>query len=402
MPERNKLTQKIDLLSLITQAPVSLVGANGETIYCPTIEDHHYLSQDMAQEILESYQKKDPSESTPYIYLFSLVILQGVVRLNKKEYLFVGPVSITHCSLEYSLDAFLPYVAQEEALRLHGLLEKFVPLDFFRFSGILAAVSNEHNNSSYTPSDVINANFLRNIQLKEFDQSSYTNANMIPIASINFFQQTLYSIIAAGNMDALVKHWQNDLINTLINLNLKIDDMNFLCIPFYTFMFQGALNGGAEVQVCFDKYVEQTKRFKGCLNIVECITELKRASYEYCNLVNDHSKQEYMLDVCNLCVSYINDHIQEKITVDDLSHVSGMHRNKLYTIFRANFGMTISEYIEKERLRRALTFLKSSNYKISEIASTMGYSNQSHFTLIFKKHYGCTPGQYIKAQKRSF
>ena len=54
------------------------------------------------------------------------------------------------------------------------------------------------------------------------------------------------------------------------------------------------------------------------------------------------------------------------------------------------------EYIEKERLRRAVVYLKSSNYTISEIASTMGYANQSHFITIFKKNYGCTPTKYLK------
>lgn len=399
MDERKKLIRNIDILSLITQAPISLISKDGETIYCPTKEDHHYLNSDVAKHVLSFFTQKSALTTAPYIYLYSLSILQGVIQLTENEYIFVGPVCITNSSLENSLNAFLPITTHEEALRLHSVLEKFVPLDFFRFAGVLASFSNNYNQTEYTPSEIINLNFLQAIKAKPFVHSPNDSTNNVPISSIYFFQNTLYSIISVGNMDALTKHWQNDLINTLINLNLHAEDTNFLCIPFYTFMFQGALKGGADIHICFESYLRQVTRFKQCKNIIECITELKRASYEYCNLVSDSSNIDYMPNVCNLCVSYINDHIHEKITVNDLTHLTGIHRNKLYDIFRANFDMTISDYIEKERLRRAVTYLESSNYTISEVASTMGYSSQSHFITVFKKNYGCTPSYYLKNKK---
>lgn len=401
MNEKNRLLKNIDLLSLITQAPISLISQDGETIYCPTVEDHHYLSTDVARYVLRLFLEKHANEQVPFIHLYSLSILQGVIRLSETEYLFIGPVCITQPSLENSLDAFLPITTNEEAFRLHSVLEKFVPLDFFRFAGILAAICNSHAQTEYTPSEIINLNFIQNIKVKPFEQNRYANTNQIPISSINFFQQSLYSIISTGNMDALIKHWQNHIVNTLINLNLHIEDVNFLCIPFYSYMFQGAIKGGADIHVCLETYIGQVERFKQTKNMIECITELKRSSYEYCNLVKDSSNMEFMPNVCNLCVSYINDHIHEKITVENLTHITGIHRNKLYRIFRANFDMTISDYIEKERLRRAVIYLESSNYSTSEIASTMGYSSQSHFITIFKKHYGCTPTQHLKNIKRN-
>ncbi|MBE5901628.1 MAG: helix-turn-helix transcriptional regulator [Lachnospiraceae bacterium] len=399
MKDKTKLLKNIDLLSLVTQAPISLVSREGDTLYCPMMEEHHFLSKDMAASLLEAYEKKHLPEDAPFIHLFSLSVLQGVVRISEAEFLFVGPVCITHTSLEGSLAAFRDITTNEEAIRLHGVLEKFVPIDFFRFAGILAALSNNHNDTDFTPSDVINLNFMQNIKAKPFDLTGYATAQTVPIASIHFFLQTLYSIISSGNMDALVKHWQDNLMNTLINLHLHVEDMNFLFIPFFTYMMQGALKGGADIQVCFDTYVGQAQRFKQCRSFIECITELKRSSYEYCNLVRDSAVLDYLPDVCDLCISYINDHISEKITVDHLTHISGIHRNKLYDIFRANFDMTISEYIERERLRRAVVYLESSNYTISEIATTMGYSSQSHFITVFKKNFDCTPTEYRRQKK---
>lgn len=392
----SRVLKNIDLLNLVTQTPVSLVSKTGETVYCPLMEEHHFLNTEVAKFILDKYAEKELPGNAPFIYLYSLSILQGVVRLSKSLYLFVGPVCITHLSLENFMEAFIPITATEEALRLHAILEKFDPLDFFRFAGILAAISNNHNRTDFTPSEIINLNFINNIKVQPFDQQNYVTSSRIPISSILFFQQTLSTIISTGNMDQLIKHWQDNLINTLSSLDIPFEDIGFLCIPFYSFMFQGALKAGADSQVCLEKYIGQVTRFKQCKNIIECITELKRSSYEYCNLVRDSSGLEFMPDVCNLCVSYINDHIHEKITVEDLTHLTGVHRNRLYSIFRANFDMTVSQYIEKERLQRAVDYLESSNYTISEIASTLGFANHSHFVTVFKKRYGCTPSKYLK------
>ena len=41
MNKKNVLPKNIDLLSLITQAPISLISNEGEPLYCPTVEDHH-------------------------------------------------------------------------------------------------------------------------------------------------------------------------------------------------------------------------------------------------------------------------------------------------------------------------------------------------------------------------
>lgn len=396
MISRNELIKSLELMSLITQTPLSIINSAGETLYCTITEEHHYIPVAIAKAVIAAYMERNITEHTPYIHLFSLKILQGVIEISDGTYIFVGPVCITQFSIENSTEAFSSIISNDELAHFHNLLSQFVPLDFFRFAGILAQISNNCNDTSFTPSEIVNNNFSRKIDIEPINTTKIVNQESFSISSINFFQHELFSIISTGNMDALIKHWQNLVIKSFINLDISREDTYFYCIPFYAFMFQGALKGGADINLCFEKYTNQVVRFKQAKNIIECITELKRSSYEYCKLVNESKKKDYMPEICKKCVEYINDHIQEKITVDDLTHLCGIHRNKLYDIFHSHFDMTISEYIEGERLRRAMVYLRSTNYTISEIASTLGYANQSHFTQIFKKHFGCTPGQYQK------
>ena len=62
-----------------------------------------------------------------------------------------------------------------------------------------------------------------------------------------------------------------------------------------------------------------------------------------------------------------------------------------------NFG----EYIRKIRIEKAITLIQNSNYSLTEIAYLTGFSDQSHFTRIFKQHTGKNPSSYRKNLKKS-
>nr|WP_314896733.1 AraC family transcriptional regulator [uncultured Flavobacterium sp.] len=58
--------------------------------------------------------------------------------------------------------------------------------------------------------------------------------------------------------------------------------------------------------------------------------------------------------------------------------------------------MSFGEYIRKLRIEKAIQLMQSSQYSLSEIAYLTGFSDQSHFNRIFKKHSGKTPTAYKK------
>ena len=60
-----------------------------------------------------------------------------------------------------------------------------------------------------------------------------------------------------------------------------------------------------------------------------------------------------------------------------------------------NFG----EYIRKLRIERAVNLIETTNYSLAEIAYLTGFSDQSHFTRIFRKLMKIPPGTYRKNLK---
>lgn len=59
-------------------------------------------------------------------------------------------------------------------------------------------------------------------------------------------------------------------------------------------------------------------------------------------------------------------------------------------------NLSFGEYIRKMRIEKAITYIKTSDYSLSEIAYLTGFSDQSHFTRIFKQETGLTPSEFKK------
>lgn len=92
--------------------------------------------------------------------------------------------------------------------------------------------------------------------------------------------------------------------------------------------------------------------------------------------------------------AYIEEHIQEKISVKDLAELVHINDQYLMRIFKRETGQSILEYITDRRIILASSMLKDTDYSINFIADCVGCDNYSYFTKLFKKQTGFTPREY--------
>lgn len=71
-----------------------------------------------------------------------------------------------------------------------------------------------------------------------------------------------------------------------------------------------------------------------------------------------------------------------------------MSETKLKQLFKQTFGDTIYNYYQKIRMEEAAFLLKQSGYSVSEVGYQLGFSNLSHFSRLFQRHYSITPKKY--------
>jgi AraC family transcriptional regulator len=96
---------------------------------------------------------------------------------------------------------------------------------------------------------------------------------------------------------------------------------------------------------------------------------------------------------------YIHQHLDEKISLDDLATEIGLSRFHFARSFRATTGTPPHEFVLRERVDRARMMLERSNRPLLDVACACGFADQSHMTREFKKRVGVTPGRY-RSQNR--
>ena len=96
-------------------------------------------------------------------------------------------------------------------------------------------------------------------------------------------------------------------------------------------------------------------------------------------------------------VKYIRRNYCEPVTLQEVSDHVGVSHAHLSRLFKEEMGLGFSDYINSFRLSKAKELLSESSMTLSEIAQTVGYSNQQYFTRVFKAETGMTPGQYRNA-----
>ncbi len=93
-------------------------------------------------------------------------------------------------------------------------------------------------------------------------------------------------------------------------------------------------------------------------------------------------------------VDKLNAEFTANISNDELAAEAGVHPVHLAAAFRRFYHQTIGEYVQNLRVARASKLLLKKEIPLSEIALSGGFSDQSHFTRVFKRLTGITPGAF--------
>jgi AraC family transcriptional regulator len=70
----------------------------------------------------------------------------------------------------------------------------------------------------------------------------------------------------------------------------------------------------------------------------------------------------------------------------------GAHPAHVARLFRQTYGETLGAYVRRRRVEQADRALTQGNQPLAAIAAAAGFSDQAHFTRVFHRHFGVTPG----------
>ena len=91
---------------------------------------------------------------------------------------------------------------------------------------------------------------------------------------------------------------------------------------------------------------------------------------------------------------YLNEHIEEPITLDTLTKEFMINRNKLNDIFMKQSSMTCLNYLLNLRMDLAKILLTKTEIPVGEVSCRVGYQDANYFAKVFKKNVGMSPSEY--------
>lgn len=161
-----------------------------------------------------------------------------------------------------------------------------------------------------------------------------------------------------------------------------------------TLVSKSAIRGGMDSNDALslsDAYIQKCE----LLSSVEDIVTLQyHMVFDYTERVEKlrlgKTPTKLLTDIAN----YVQKHLSEPIDIEALSKAMFLSRTYLAMKFKKDTGMTLTDYIMKEKVEEGKRLLRYTDKPVSAIAAYLGFSSQSHFSNVFRKYTDSSPYGY--------
>ncbi|UPK41428.1 helix-turn-helix domain-containing protein [Paenibacillus pabuli] len=265
-----------------------------------------------------------------------------------------------------------------------------------RLINITILVNQMFNHELIEAEDVVQ-DYLRGIHIKEKEIQGSINSSKGYDETLHhnpLNEKKLLTIVKEGKLDMLKHFTQLGHENTgVLSKSSHIRSKKNLGIIGIALAARAAIDGGLYSEIAFsvsDIYIQRLEDLRTDKEIDQCCLEAFFSLTEKVSQVKEsqHSK------IVTLCKNYIYNHRYSKITHEEIAEHAGISPNYLSVLFKKEVGIPVNEYIQQIKIEEAKHMIQFTSTPLSEIGSLLGFTDQSYFTKIFKKHTGRTPKQY--------
>lgn len=104
--------------------------------------------------------------------------------------------------------------------------------------------------------------------------------------------------------------------------------------------------------------------------------------------------------ICALVRRYIDNHYKEEVTLEHLAQIAHVSKYYVVHIFSKEYGISPISYLAMRRIEESRQLLTTTDFSLSYIAHTLGFSSSSYFSQAFRKLEGISPMEYRRTHKQ--
>lgn len=384
--------------------PIFFFNSSGIILFKFSYKDSNNPLYSNTEQLLNDFLSIN-DENTPInikstMYHENYFIIKVITSDNISGTLLVGPTISSEIdeksinSIIKKFDILIKYKGS-----LINYYNNIVIMDFNSFidAGLLLYHSIYHDKLDFT--NVVNIDeMLIDVGLKDSKAFYISNSKKRRNSRLHHsqeFERKLLKHITDGNLEEVIKFLKYTTFDGELGINSKnpLRNLKNIFISYTSIVSRAAIEKGLAWEVSLtltDFYFEAVEE----LNTIKDINELfLKMILDYTEHVNKVKMYNYSSAILK-CQKYIFEHLYEKISLSILADYSSMNPCYLSHLFKKEVGVSISDYMQKERIEESKKLILSGKKSLVDIYVPLGFIDQSHFSKTFKKFVGITPKEY--------
>lgn len=213
-------------------------------------------------------------------------------------------------------------------------------------------------------------------------------------------EETMTAMVEAGDPEALEELFSHvPSVRGGIIAGDQVRQLKNTFVVSATLVSRAAIRGGLDAETALslsDAYIRRME----LLASQEKITGLQyQMILEFAEQTEKIRHGQNPSPLALKVTNYIRQHLSEEITASMIADAFYLSRTWFSARFRKETGMTVTEFIRREKTDEAKRLLRYSDKSSSAISAYLGFSSHSYFIKVFRDCTGCTPNEYRRQNR---
>lgn len=240
----------------------------------------------------------------------------------------------------------------------------------------------------------------KTVTIKSADEDADAMVNMRAMEKRYEFENELIQAVKNGQI-----HKETTLLSAFSAHSFEkraqdpLRNMKNYYIIINTLMRKAAEQGGVHpmyIDRISSEFAHSIERMSNTADAQRLVGEMFRG---YCELVRKHALKSYS-PIIRQAIIYIDSDLARELSPGSVAKALNVSLGYLSTIFKKEFGVTLSDYIRTQRMKEAMRLLSDTDLQIQTVAQHCGILDVQHFSKCFKRHTGMSPTAYRETAEK--
>lgn len=384
------------------QLPLSLADRDGFILQSWPEILRESVRPEMIELVIRDFRLQNRDELHPLVSFIHNGFFVGTVEIDPESYVILGLCSPYRHSRKELMELCADTVYPEQMQRYcdAALQMPVLTLPQMRaYAGLLAQL---FSGKSISEENILFSDSASLIPYSEkiFADARFHQREGMSEHATTDFENSVSQAIMLGRSDLLIQALSVTPSGKVGAMSLdSMRQLRYSFISFATLTSRAAIQGGLPQETVFllsDLYCQRMDALSERSEIEQLLVGM---ALDFCDKVAKNRRTQQLSLVVNKALNFITVHLHEDFTVEDLASHCHLCRRSLSMRFKEEVGMSIVDYVQREKVDEACFLLEHTGLSLPQISSHLNYSSQSYFTAQFKKIVGETPEKYRNKKK---